>query len=98
MLDVRAAARGQQEQTRPGHPASIPRTSSSYINAEGVVRPSLPRLPWMDRAPSPGYAGVYSPVPVPAERAWERCGVPAAALHRDGQIGYTLSSRGAQRP
>lgn len=46
-----------------------------------------------------GYAGVYSSFLLPAERASERCGVPAhAVLQRDGQTGYTLSSRGAQRP
>lgn len=65
-----------------------------------MVRPSLPRLPWMDRVSiTRGYAGVYSSYLLPPERAWERCGVPAhAVLQRDGQTGYTLSSRGAQRP
>ena len=46
--------------------------------AEDVVRPIMPRLPWMDRASiMQGYAGVYSSFLLHAERAAERYGVPA---------------------
>ncbi len=58
--------------------------------AEDVVRPFIPRLPWMDRASiTQGYAGVYSSFLLHAERASERYGVPAhAILERVGQAGY----------
>lgn len=58
--------------------------------AEDVVRPFIPRLPWMDRASiTQGYAGVYSSFLLHAERAAERYGVPAhAILERVGQAGY----------
>ena len=58
--------------------------------AEDVVRPFIPRLPWMDRASiTQGYAGVYSSFLVHAERASERYGVPAhAILQRIGELGY----------
>src|SRR6476469_4277067 len=54
--------------TRPRHPASIPRTSSSYINAEAVVRPSSRgRRGWN----VPHHPGVCRGVPLrpPARRA-----------------------------
>lgn len=58
--------------------------------AEDVVRPFIPRLPWMDRASiTQGYAGVYSSFLLHAERAAERYGVPAhAILQRVGELGY----------
>ncbi len=58
--------------------------------AEDVVRPFVPRLPWMDRASiTQGYAGVYSSFLLHAERAGERYGVPAhEILQRVGEAGY----------
>ena len=58
--------------------------------AEDVVRPFIPRLPWMDRASiTQGYAGVYSSFLLHAERASERYGVPAhQILQRVGEAGY----------
>lgn len=58
--------------------------------AEDVVRPFIPRLPWMDRASiTQGYAGVYSSFLLHAERAAERYNVPAhAILQRVGELGY----------
>jgi 4-hydroxy 2-oxovalerate aldolase len=58
--------------------------------AEDVVRPFIPRLPWMDRASiTQGYAGVYSSFLLHAERAGERYGVPAhVILERVGEAGY----------
>ncbi|WP_395696213.1 4-hydroxy-2-oxovalerate aldolase [Nocardioides sp.] len=58
--------------------------------AEDVVRPFIPRLPWMDRASiTQGYAGVYSSFLLHAERAAERYGVPAhEILQRVGEAGY----------
>jgi len=58
--------------------------------AEEVVRPLIPRLPWMDRASiTQGYAGVYSSFLLHAERAAERYGVPAhAILQKVGEHGY----------
>jgi 4-hydroxy 2-oxovalerate aldolase len=58
--------------------------------AEEVVRPFIPRLPWMDRASiTQGYAGVYSSFLLHAERAGERYGVPAhEILQRVGEAGY----------
>jgi len=58
--------------------------------AEDVVRPFIPRLPWMDRASIvQGQAGVYSSFLLHAERAAERYGVPAhAILQRVGEAGY----------
>jgi 4-hydroxy 2-oxovalerate aldolase len=58
--------------------------------AEEVVRPIVPRLPWMDRSSVvQGYAGVYSSFLLHAERAAERYGVPAhAILQRVGEAGY----------
>ena len=58
--------------------------------AEDIVKPMLPRLPWMDRATiTQGYAGVYSSFLLHAERAAERYGVPAhAILQRVGELGY----------
>ncbi len=58
--------------------------------AEDVVRPFIPRLPWMDRASiTQGYAGVYSSFLLHAERASERYGVPAhAILQKVGEYGY----------
>ena len=58
--------------------------------AEEVVRPFIPRLPWMDRASiTQGYAGVYSSFLLHAERASARYGVPAhAILQRVGELGY----------
>lgn len=58
--------------------------------AEDVLRPMIPRLPWMDRASiTQGYAGVYSSFLLHAERAAERYGVPAhAILQRVGEAGY----------
>lgn len=58
--------------------------------AEEVVRPFIPRLPWMDRASiTQGYAGVYSSFLLHAERAAERYGVPAhAILQKVGEHGY----------
>jgi 4-hydroxy 2-oxovalerate aldolase len=58
--------------------------------AEDVVRPFIPRLPWMDRSSVvQGYAGVYSSFLLHAQRAAERYGVPAhAILQRVGEAGY----------
>jgi 4-hydroxy 2-oxovalerate aldolase len=58
--------------------------------AEDVVRPYIPRLPWMDRASIvQGYAGVYSSFLLHAERASARYGVPAhEILQRVGEAGY----------
>lgn len=58
--------------------------------AEDVVRPFIPRLPWMDRASiTQGYAGVYSSFLLHAERAAERYGVPAhEILQKVGEAGY----------
>ncbi len=58
--------------------------------AEDVVKPFIPRLPWMDRSSIvQGYAGVYSSFLLHAERASERYGVPAhAILERVGEAGY----------
>lgn len=58
--------------------------------AEDVVRPFIPRLPWMDRASiTQGYAGVYSSFLLHAERAAARYEVPAhAILQRVGEAGY----------
>jgi 4-hydroxy 2-oxovalerate aldolase len=58
--------------------------------AEDVVRPYIPRLPWMDRASIvQGYAGVYSSFLLHAERAATRYGVPAhEILQRVGEAGY----------
>lgn len=58
--------------------------------AEDVLRPRLPRLPWMDRASIvQGYAGVYSSFLLHAQRAAERYQVPAhEILQRVGEAGY----------
>ena len=58
--------------------------------ADEVVRPFIPRLPWMDRAAiTQGYAGVYSSFLLHAERAAQRYDVPAhAILQRVGEHGY----------
>ena len=58
--------------------------------ADDVVRPFMPRLPWMDRASiTQGYAGVYSSFLLHAEQAAQRYGVPAhAILQRVGEHGY----------
>jgi 4-hydroxy 2-oxovalerate aldolase len=58
--------------------------------AEEVLRPIIPRLPWMDRSSVvQGYAGVYSSFLLHAQRAAERYGVPAhVILTRVGQAGY----------
>jgi 4-hydroxy 2-oxovalerate aldolase len=58
--------------------------------AEDVVRPFIPRLPWMDRASIvQGYAGVYSSFLLHAERASARYGVPThEILQRVGEAGY----------
>ncbi|WP_432842375.1 4-hydroxy-2-oxovalerate aldolase [Dactylosporangium sp. CA-092794] len=58
--------------------------------AEDVVRPYIPRLPWMDRASIvQGFAGVYSSFLLHAERAAARYGVPAhEILQRVGEAGY----------
>ena len=58
--------------------------------AEDVVRPFLPRLPFMDRSSiTQGQAGVYSSFLLHAERASERYDVPAhAILQRVGEFGY----------
>ena len=57
--------------------------------AEEVVRPIIPRLPWMDRSSVvPGYAGVYSSFLLHAQRAAQRYGVPAhVLLQRAGEAG-----------
>ena len=58
--------------------------------AEDVVRPIIPRLPFMDRSSVvQGWAGVYSSFLLHAERAAARYGVPAQAiLQRVGEAGY----------
>jgi 4-hydroxy 2-oxovalerate aldolase len=58
--------------------------------AEEVLRPIVPRLPWLDRASIvQGHAGVYSSFLLHAERASERYGVPAhEILQRVGEAGY----------
>jgi 4-hydroxy 2-oxovalerate aldolase len=58
--------------------------------AEEVLRPLIPRLPWMDRSSVvQGYAGVYSSFLLHAQRAAERYGVPAhAILQKVGEAGY----------
>jgi 4-hydroxy 2-oxovalerate aldolase len=65
-------------------------TNAVLAAAEEVVRPFIPRLPWMDRgAITQGYAGVYSSFLLHAERASERYGVPThAILERVGAAGY----------
>ena len=57
--------------------------------AEEVVRPFIPRLPWMDRSSiTQGYAGVYSSFLLHAESAAARYGVPAhAILQKVGEYG-----------
>jgi len=64
--------------------------NSVLAAAQDVVRPVIPRLPWMDRsAIIQGYAGVYSSFLLHAERASERYGVPAhEILQRVGEAGY----------
>ena len=61
-----------------------------FSAAEDVVRPFIPRLPWMDRASiTQGYAGVYSSFLLHAERAAARYNVPAhAILQKVGEYGY----------
>jgi 4-hydroxy 2-oxovalerate aldolase len=63
---------------------------SAAAAAEDVVRPFIPRLPWMDRASIvQGYAGVYSSFLLHAERAAARYGVPThEILQRVGEAGY----------
>ena len=58
--------------------------------AEEVMRPIIPRLPWIDRSSVvQGYAGVYSSFLLHAQRAAERYGVPAhTILQRVGEAGY----------
>ncbi|MFJ8027764.1 4-hydroxy-2-oxovalerate aldolase [Streptomyces sp. NPDC096311] len=58
--------------------------------AQDVVKPFIPRLPWMDRSSIvQGYAGVYSSFLLHAERASERYGVPAhEILEKVGEAGY----------
>lgn len=58
--------------------------------AQDVVRPVVPRLPWMDRSSIvQGHAGVYSSFLLHAERAAERYGVAAHdILQRVGEAGY----------
>ncbi len=58
--------------------------------AEDVVRPFIPRVPFMDRSSiTQGRAGVYSSFLLHAERASERYGVPAhTILQRVGEMGY----------
>ena len=58
--------------------------------ADEVLRPIIPRLPWMDRSSVvQGYAGVYSSFLLHAQRAALRYGVPAhEILQRVGQAGY----------
>jgi 4-hydroxy 2-oxovalerate aldolase len=58
--------------------------------AEDVLRPLIPKLPWMDRSSVvQGYAGVYSSFLLHAQRAAERYGVPAhAILQKVGEAGY----------
>jgi 4-hydroxy 2-oxovalerate aldolase len=64
--------------------------AKSAAAAEEVVRPFIPRLPWMDRSSIvQGYAGVYSSFLLHAERASARYGVPAhEILQRVGEAGY----------
>jgi 4-hydroxy 2-oxovalerate aldolase len=64
--------------------------SAAAAAAEDVVRPFIPRLPFMDRASIvQGYAGVYSSFLLHAERASARYGVPAhEILQRVGEAGY----------
>ena len=64
--------------------------ATALAAAEEVVRPFIPRLPWMDRASVvQGYAGVYSSFLLHAQRAAERYGVPAhVLLQRAGEAGY----------
>ncbi|MFJ8026182.1 4-hydroxy-2-oxovalerate aldolase [Streptomyces sp. NPDC096311] len=58
--------------------------------AQDVVKPFIPRLPYMDRSSIvQGYAGVYSSFLLHAERASERYGVPAhEILQQVGEAGY----------
>jgi 4-hydroxy 2-oxovalerate aldolase len=65
-------------------------TNRVLAAAEEVVRPFIPRLPWMDRgAITQGYAGVYSSFLLHAERASQRYGVPThTILERVGEAGY----------
>lgn len=64
--------------------------SAALAAAEDVVRPFLPRLPFMDRsAIVQGYAGVYSSFLLHAQTAAKTYGVPAhAILERVGEAGY----------
>jgi 4-hydroxy 2-oxovalerate aldolase len=65
-------------------------TTAVAAAAEEVVRPFIPRLPWMDRSSIvQGYAGVYSSFLLHAERAAERYGIPAhEILQKVGEAGY----------
>jgi 4-hydroxy 2-oxovalerate aldolase len=74
---------------RLGIPTGID-VQAALAAAEDVVKPIMPRLPWMDRAAiTQGYAGVYSSFLLHAESASERYGVPAhAILQRVGEAGY----------
>ena len=62
--------------------------------AEEVVRPIIPRLPWMDRSSVvQGYAGVYSSFLLHAQRAAERYGVPAHVLLQRAGEAATSAAR-----
>jgi 4-hydroxy 2-oxovalerate aldolase len=65
-------------------------SAAAAAAAEEVVRPYIPRLPYLDRASIvQGYAGVYSSFLLHAERAEQRYGVPAhEILQRVGEAGY----------
>jgi 4-hydroxy 2-oxovalerate aldolase len=75
--------------SRLGIPTGVD-VDGALAAAEEVVRPIIPRLPWMDRSSVvQGYAGVYSSFLLHAQRAAERYGVPAhAILQRVGEAGY----------
>ncbi|HUZ68522.1 MAG TPA: 4-hydroxy-2-oxovalerate aldolase [Candidatus Saccharimonadales bacterium] len=63
---------------------------AALATAEEIVRPFIPRLPYMDRSSIvQGHAGVYSSFLLHAERAAVRYGVPAhEILQRVGEHGY----------
>ena len=69
---------------------SLAATRRSGRRAMIAARPFMTRIPIMDRASiMQGYAGVYSPFLIHAERAAERYGVPAhEILQAVGEAGY----------